>query len=188
MSYVELVNHSDYEILNEYPHTIRCKRDGRVINESFDQKGYVRIRLNGKQYRKHRLIAKQFIENDDPDTKTQVDHINHDRSDNRIDNLRWISNRDNCKNKSRHLGVEYTFITELNEYKSFEIDSYRGREFTDYYYNMEDDQFYLKTSDNMYRQLHVNVDRGSEFVLLNDVNHKPFKIYLKSFKRQYNLI
>ena len=187
MSFEVIRNHEDYEILNEYPHTIRRRRDGRVNSEWYNNKGYVTVKLNQKSYKKHRIIAEQFIENDDPDTKTQVDHINHDRSDNRIENLRWISNRDNCKNKSYHKGVEYTFITELDEGNSFEIDEYRNHEFINYYFNLEDEEFYLKTADNMYRRLHVCVDRGNEFVLLKDVDHKPFKIYLKSFRQQYNL-
>ena len=187
MTYEIIRNHQDYEILNEYPHTIRRKRDGRITSEWIDQKGYVRIKLSQKIYMKHRIIAEQFIENDDPETKTQVDHINHDRSDNRIENLRWISNRDNCKNKSKHCGFEYVFISELDEDNSFEIDSYRGHEFMDYYYNLADDEFYLKTADNMFRRLRVCNDRDQEFVLLKDIDNKPFKVYLRLFKSFYGI-
>ncbi|KAK8878081.1 hypothetical protein M9Y10_004844 [Tritrichomonas musculus] len=188
MTYEVLRNHTDYEILTEYPHTVRRHRDGRVISEWFDDKGYVKLKLNQTAYMKHRIIAEQWIVNDDPATKTQVDHINHNRSDNRISNLRWISNRDNCKNKSRHHGVEYTFITELDISNSIEVNEYNGHEFTGYYYHIDEDQFYLQTADDLYRRLHINNDRGSEFVLLNDINHKTVKVTINTFKRQHDII
>lgn len=63
-------------------------------------KGYLRVRLskNGKakQFQIHRLVAQAFIPN--PENKPYIDHINTDRTDNRVENLRWVTNKENCNN------------------------------------------------------------------------------------------
>ena len=47
------------------------------------------------EFRIHRLAAEAFIVNDDPKKKLIVDHINNDRLDYSLKNLRWCSYRDN---------------------------------------------------------------------------------------------
>lgn len=63
-------------------------------------KGYLRLGLckNGKrkQFQIHRLVAQAFIPN--PENKPYIDHINTDRTDNRVENLRWVTNKENCNN------------------------------------------------------------------------------------------
>ncbi|KAK8847303.1 hypothetical protein M9Y10_019890, partial [Tritrichomonas musculus] len=181
MIYEPLKVNNDYEILNEYPFTIRRKSDHFKPSESYDN-GYIRVNLNGKTVYKHRLIAEQFIPNDDPEHKTQVDHINHDRSDYHIKNLRWVTSSQNQCNKSSHRGVQYEYFDELPD-ESTVIDFYEtrnGMRYIDegryyYYYDDETDEdvFYGKIKDNLYRKLHINVNKnGLRYVSMNDVNNK----------------
>ena len=48
----------------------------------------------------HKLVAQAFIHN--PDNKQFVDHINHNKLDNCLQNLRWCTLSENQHNKSLH--------------------------------------------------------------------------------------
>ena len=59
--------------------------------------GYVRIFIDYKEYRAHRL-AYLYITGEFP--AGIIDHINHCKTDNRWSNLRVVSHQENCKNMS----------------------------------------------------------------------------------------
>ena len=67
--------------------------------------GYNLVSIKGTSYRVHRLVALAFIPN--PENKPFIDHINGIRNDNRVENLRWVTNKENSnfplakKNKSK---------------------------------------------------------------------------------------
>ena len=60
--------------------------------------GYHQVNLSGihKAAYVHRLVAEAFVPN--PENKPTVDHINGNRADNRIVNLRWVTQRENVNN------------------------------------------------------------------------------------------
>ncbi len=60
--------------------------------------GYLCIKVLNRLYRAHRL-AWLYVRGEWP--KDQLDHINRDRSDNRIDNLREATNKQNLQNRSK---------------------------------------------------------------------------------------
>lgn len=61
-------------------------------------KGYRQIRIFGKWYKCHRLVW--LIETGDW-PKDQIDHVNNNGLDNRFENLREVSNYQNCVNRRR---------------------------------------------------------------------------------------
>ncbi len=74
---------------------------GKIVKQSISDGYYcVNLRRNDKQISKdtHRLVAIAFIDN--PENKKNVDHINRDRLDNDIDNLRWATSKENGQNAS----------------------------------------------------------------------------------------
>jgi hypothetical protein len=42
-------------------------------------------------------VALSFIPNDNPIEKDTVDHIDMDKTNNRVENLRWLSRADNAR-------------------------------------------------------------------------------------------
>ena len=79
---------------------------GKILKPAMDRRGYLRLGLtnNGirKQLRVHRLVALAFIDN--PNDLYSVDHIDENKTNNRVDNLQWLSNGDNIR-KSRNKAV-----------------------------------------------------------------------------------
>lgn len=76
---------------------------------SFDAHGYGQINIDGKVLKEHRLVW-FYVHGEWP--PGQIDHINHERRDNRIDNLRLVDNCENHKNRpmqknntTGHVGV-----------------------------------------------------------------------------------
>lgn len=60
--------------------------------------GYVRVNMPGKKYWVHRIIWE--MHNGAIPEGMQIDHINHVRNDNRIENLRLVTIQENRKNQS----------------------------------------------------------------------------------------
>ena len=185
-AFVDLLNHPDYEILNEFPFTIRKKANHYELKES-SNKGYLTVTVDGKNCRKHRLIALQFLPN--PNNYTQVDHINHNRRDNHLDNLRWISHSDNSRNKSSYKGVPSRYVDEI-DHEALVCDYYDTKTerhlFKDYYYH--EGVFYYDTNAN-YRVLNVNTTKsGSRYVCMRSTDGKQISVYIERFLDQHDML
>ena len=182
--FVSLVDHDDYEILSVYPFTIRRKDNHHEVAEHIDKEGYPRVALNKKHYKKHRLIAQQFIHNDDPVHKTQVDHINRDRADYHLENLRWCTQNQNQMNKLSNRQITYTYLTSIPD-DALKVTDYNEHTFEDYYYY--ENKFYFYNGLD-YRLLHVNEPRkGGKYVNMMNTNGQRTRIYFSKFKKMYDL-
>lgn len=95
-----LKNGFDRDVL--YPEYImkqRLHRDGYFIINIYNEK-HIK-----KTERVHRLIALAWLINDDPENKTQVNHINEIKTDNRPENLEWVTPIMNANHATRNTRV-----------------------------------------------------------------------------------
>lgn len=69
-----------------------------IMKPAKDANGYYRTMLlidgKFKTIKLHRIVAQNWIDN--PMNKLQVNHINFDRADNRVDNLEWATPKENA--------------------------------------------------------------------------------------------
>jgi hypothetical protein len=174
----------NYDIATTHPFQIRERSTGRIVANTFDigANGYNRVWLNGKKYMHHRVIAQQFIDN--PENLPQIDHINRIRTDNRLENLRWISSSENGKNKSSSCGVQYEFINELPE-DAVIVENYNRHHFTDLYYSHSIRRFIFDNGFN-YRLLHNNPKIHTYYVDVVDTENRRVRISLNKYHRLYS--
>lgn len=90
-----------YDIPNcKYYVTDEGRLFNKITNEEFNpcvNNGYRIISVNGKNVRLARLVATAFIPN--PNNLPEVDHINRIKTDDRVDNLRWVTRKENNNNR-----------------------------------------------------------------------------------------
>jgi len=67
---------------------------------SINNQGYRLIEINGKNYSVQKLVM--LIHNIAVPKEMEIDHINQNRLDNRIENLRIVSRQENMKNKKKY--------------------------------------------------------------------------------------
>ena len=70
---------------------------GKVVGQGVNGSGYLRVRHNGTCYYAHRMVWAHYYGSW---PKKKIDHINGDREDNRISNLRDVTQRDNLRNQT----------------------------------------------------------------------------------------
>ena len=169
---------NNYEINDVYPFNIRRVGKTKNISEYADatRGGYVYVDMNGKHKYKHVIVAKQFIPNDDPINKTEVDHINNDRTDYHIENLRWTTKSENQRNRSKpsRSDIEYTFYDELPD-TAEALESYGEHELDGVYIDYTEEKMYIFNGVR-YRELLACRDRGNIYYRTYDIENKLTKM------------
>ena len=96
---------------------VRTVKNGEAeMSQQENRNGYMTVHLRNKGVERramvHRLVAEAFIPN--PDELRDVNHKNGDKSDNRLENIEWVSHSDNMTHSFRELGKNVRHIVQLD--------------------------------------------------------------------------
>ena len=82
-------------------------RKEKILKHGSDKKGYLYVNLckEGKKrnYRVHRLVAETFIDN--LENKPEVNHKDEDKTNNKVENLEWVTSKENSNYGTRNKRV-----------------------------------------------------------------------------------
>lgn len=116
----------EYEGLYQVSNLGRVKRvtTERILKGCRDSKGYLQVNLckQGCVSKKliHRLAAQTFIPNSE--NKVEVNHIDENKTNNRVDNLEWSTRKENCNHGTRNERIGISIIaTNINTCESTEF-------------------------------------------------------------------
>lgn len=99
-----LQNYKNYSVSNFG--NIKNNKTNRILKQSFNKQNYAYVWVKNndnvwKQVRIHRLVAQEFIPN--PENKPCINHLDYNPSNNRVDNLEWVTYQENSDYSREHL-------------------------------------------------------------------------------------
>lgn len=141
---------------------------GRICN-CLDVHGYIQINFNGKIYKGHRLVW-LYVNGEFPDN--QIDHINHNRADNRIENLRCVNNFENHLNRplqsNNKYGIAGIYLNKrVNRYYAY--ITYKGKRINLGGFKTVDEAIFVRKQANINYGFHENHGVG--------IGRKKYKRY-----------
>lgn len=166
----------------------RTIRD-RILKASRRPDGYyvVGLGVDGVThwFNLHRIVAEHFIHNDDPINKNDVDHINHEPSDNRVENLRWATRKENNNNRVKIKDCGSQKVVCLNTDEEFESLTDAGRKYGLKYYNISScckgcsktSGIHPETGEKLVWRYYDDYIKLKEEDKIKDILKKPKKFY-----------
>ena len=166
LSLKEIVGCDDYYIDDTTLQIYSFKQDyenGKLMKPVINKDGYVEYRfsVNGivKHILYHHIIVKMFIKPDYDSKIEEIDHQDHNRTNNSIENLKVVSRSENQRNTSRSWnGNKFNFVDDIG--KSLVINEEAG-----IFYSLDLDKFYMFINHtNKFKELHEGIKNGYPYI------------------------
>ena len=188
VSLKDITNCEDYYIDDKTFQIVSFKQkkytEGKILKPRIDKHGYIRYRfqINGKQkcLFLHVIIVKLFIDKNFDSKKSEVDHKNHNKQDNSIENLAIVNRSENQRNKSTYKEKEFNFIDDIGEKLVINEEA-------KIYYSLELDKFYMFLEHtNKFKELHETLGKYNYPRIQYCYNNKKHDFYTTNFKKNLN--
>lgn len=190
VSLKDIVGSDDYYIDDTTFQIVSFKQkkytEGKILTPIIKKDGYIQYQfcVNGKRkcILLHHIIVKLFIDKNFDSSKFEVDHMDHNRTNNSIDNLCIVSRSDNSRNMSKsRTGKEFNFLDDIG--KKLIIN-----EEAQIYYSLDLDKFYMLINHTgKYKELHVFLNNGKNPCIKYQYNNKQHTFSIDKFKKSINL-
>jgi len=187
--YKDIIGYEGHYQISVLGNVKSLKRNSeRILSPSiYKTKGYYRICLYKNSKRKscyiHQLVAITFLGHTPNGNESVIDHIDHDKTNNKLENLQIISNRENLtKDKWRYnLSSSYIGVSFNSNKNKWESSIYvKGKSYHLGYYDNETNaaqeynnalEYYNKNYDLIYYPFKTN---RSKMVFPTDINQLSF--------------
>jgi len=155
-----------WKIYKKYPYFIRREHTCDYLLYVM-KKGYLAVEINNRKYLLHRLIAEQWIPN--PENLPFVDHIDGNKYNFDISNLRWVMLREN--NANIHVNKKKKFDLDNDIPDTCKpLDIYNNKRIDNIYIDLEEPHDVYKFNGILFRKLNKETTRRGEFF-----TYSPFK-------------
>lgn len=170
---------------------IFSKKTSRFLVCGKDDNGYIQANLRPpigkrKTLRLHRLLAQHFIPKQEGDGDL-VDHINNDRTDNALSNLRWATpeeNGQNTKAKNRH---SYCIRWNRNR-KVFEVSIPQTDGSSLYVGRTETQEDGILMRDNALKGIFPKIQREPTYCITHRPEYQRFEVSIPVGPRKYQYL
>ena len=161
------------------------RKKPRKIKLFSDSRGYLKFvvwnECKHKTIKYHQLIVKVFIDPTYDSSTQQIDHLDHNRQNNSIDNLRVVSKSENEMNKTAYRGVQAIYLEDIGD--SIAV-------------NAEHEVYYSKTLDKFFRFVdHIGKYRQlteyknySHMLIGYAYNNKKYNINTTKFREAFKMV
>jgi hypothetical protein len=196
----------DIDLTDFYPYpkntNYLVSKDGRIysllskalVGGQINMYRTIKLVENGKYKtaKIHIMVAETFLPN--PDNLPIVDHIDRDKLNNNLDNLRWVSYRDNCINSSNVIDPKNKGVDNYKskQYASFDSTGKLVNIFVSKAVINECKLSYLSIknavkNNSLYRDLYWKNITAEEYLLYDqeNPNYKIYKGYTKQYEKLY---